>query len=124
MSIFLISSPYMCVIYVQKLNEHQIIFRKRVYQEEDREKWAKVLQYDMMSSEESGDESQGQKDCIVVKTLPWRSSRVNKFMESLDERMKDEKSNQSLRQMKKRIIAVEPSSRPKPGGHFPSWAFN
>ena len=114
----------MCVIYVQKLNEHQIIFRKRVYQEEDREKLAKVLQYDMMSSEESGDESQGQKDCIVVKTLPWRSSRVNKFMESLDERMKDEKSNQSLRQMKKRIIAVEPSSRPKPGGHFPSWAFN
>ena len=60
MSVILISSPYMCVnIYVQKLNERQIIFWKRAYQEEDREKWAKVLQYDMMSSEESGDESQG-----------------------------------------------------------------
>jgi len=45
-------------------------------------------------------------------------------MESLDERMKDEKSNQFLRQMKKRLVAVEPSSRPKPAGHFPSWAFN
>ena len=38
-------------------------------------------------------------------------------MESLDERMKDEKSNQSLRQMKKRLIAIEASSCPKPAGH-------
>ena len=45
-------------------------------------------------------------------------------MESLDEGMKDEKSNQSLRQMKRRLIALEPSSRPKPAGHFPSWAFS
>ena len=102
---------------MQKLKERQIVFRKRAYKEEDREKWAGVLQYEMMSSKESGEESQGQKDCIIVKSLPWQSSRVNKFMESLDERMKDEKSNQSLRQMKKRLIAIEPSSRPKPAGH-------
>lgn len=95
-----------------------------MYQEKDREKWAKVLHYDMMSSEKSGNESEGQEECIIVKALPWRSSRVNKFMESLDERMKDEKSSQSLRQMKKRIIALEPSSRPKPAGNFLSWALN
>ena len=79
----------------------------------------------MMSSEESGEESEGQKkECIVVKTLHWQSLKVNKFMESLDERMKDEWSNQSLRQMKNRLIALEPSSRPRPASHFPSWAFS
>ena len=114
----------MCATYIQKLNDSQIILQKRLYQEKDQEKWAKVLHYDMMSSEESGEESEGQKECIVVKTLPWRSSRVNKFMESLDERMKNEKSNQSLRQIKKRLIALEPSSRPRPAGHFRSWAFS
>ena len=81
MFIFLISSPYMCAINMQKLNERQIVFRKRAYKEEDREKWAGVLQYEMMSSEESGEESQGQKDCIIVKSLPWRSSSLwNRWM--------------------------------------------
>ena len=50
--------------------------------------------------------------------------RVNKFMEALDERMKDKRSNQSLRQIKKRLIALEPLSCPRPAGHFPSWAFS
>lgn len=27
--------------------------------------------YDMMSSEESGNESEGQEECIIVKALPW-----------------------------------------------------
>ena len=33
-------------------------------------KVGKVLHYDMMSSEESGKGSEGQKDYIIVKTLP------------------------------------------------------
>ena len=97
-------------------------FPEEVVSGKGREKWAKVSHYDMMSSEESSEEAEGQKDCIIVKILPWRSSRLNKFMESWDERVKDEKSNQSLRQMKQRLILflnlqVIPS-------HFPSWAFN
>ena len=60
-----------------------------------------------MSSEESGqDDSEDKNKCIVVKSLSWRSPLVDKFLESLDEKVKKDKSSQSLRQMKRRVIAV------------------
>lgn len=105
------------------MNERKSIFQKKSYEENNREKWAKVLCCEMMSSEESGEEAEGQKDCIVVKILPWRSTKVNSFMESLDEALRNEKSKQSIRQTKRRILDPEPSSRPKPVGKFPTWAF-
>ena len=37
------------------------------------------LCYEMMSSEESGEETKGQKDRNVVKVLPWLSTKVNNF---------------------------------------------
>ena len=54
--------------------EIESIFQKKSYDENSQEKWAKVLCYEMMSSEESG-EAEGQKDCIVVKVLLWRSTK-------------------------------------------------
>ena len=77
--------------------------------------------YEMMSSEESGD-SDEEDNKIIVKPLPWRSSRINNFFQSLDQMSKEGKSPQSLRQMKKRILG-SPSTRMRPVGQFPSWAF-
>lgn len=94
------------------------------YQEKDREKWNKVLVYEFMSSEESGEDDLEEKEYIVVKSLPWRSDRVNKFLESLDEKTNKDKSSQSLRQMKKRVNATTCSDRQKPVGHFPKWIFS
>lgn len=74
----------------------------------------------MMSSEESGTESS---DEIYVKALPWRASRVERFMRLLDDKSLETKSAQSKRQMKKRVISKDISVRQKPQGKFPSWAF-
>ena len=76
-----------------------------------------------MLSEESGEETEGQKYCIVVKVLPWRLIKVNNFFETLDVALKNEKSKQSIRQMKRQIVNPEPSSRSRPIGQFPTWAF-
>ena len=77
----------------------------------------------IMSSEENGEETEGQKDCIVVKVLPWQSTKVNNCFETLDEALKNEKSKQSIRQMKRRIVNPEPPCHSRPIGQFPTWAF-
>ena len=45
-----------------------------------------MLQSEMMSSEESGEDSDC--DVIIVRPLPWRSARVNDFFASLDDNTK------------------------------------
>lgn len=74
----------------------------------------------MMSSEESGTESS---EDIYVKPLPWRASRVARFMQSLDDKALKTKSAQSRRQMKKRVLSKDMSARQKSEGKFPPWAF-
>ncbi len=49
------------------------MFASRVY-EDDRRKWSSVLQSDLMSSEDSGEE-----DELYVKPLNWRSKRIENF---------------------------------------------
>ena len=70
-----------------------------------------------MSSEES--EAEG---VIMKRSLPWRSSKVSKFFYSLDKQIESTKSTQSKRQTIERVLVSEISSRPRPGGKFPSWA--
>lgn len=106
------------IIFLQKLQERQSVFSKRSYQENDRAKWKKVLQLEMISSEESSDEK------IIVKPLPWRSDKVNQFFQALDEQLHMEKSDQSKRQKKERIVGTL-STRKTPHANvdIPSWAF-
>lgn len=74
-----------------------------------------------MSSEESDDESE---DIIVVKPLVWRSERVTRFLQQLDEKCKDTKTTQAKRQRKQRVASNDTSVRPKPVvANLPSWAF-
>ena len=84
-----------------------------------KEKWAKVLTLDMMSSEES-DESDD--DAIIVRPLRWRHDRVAAFLHNLDERSHDDKSPQAKRQTKKRKQADTFSLRPLPATRYSSWA--
>ena len=74
-----------------------------------------------MSSEDSSEEN----NCIIVKPLSWRATRVDNFFQSLDDKGKDGKSPQSIRQMKRRIMG-ESSQRPKPvaGTGILSWAMS
>ena len=74
-----------------------------------------------MSSEESGQDDSEDKNeytCIVVKSLSWRSPLVYKFLESLDEKVKKNKSSQLLRQMKRWVVVATSSEVAKFVGHF------
>ncbi len=94
------------------------MFASRVYEEDDRRKWSSVLQSDLMSSEDSGEE-----DELYVKPLNWRSKRIENFFMDLDSEYEGKKSSQAKRQTKTRILAETPSKRPAPS-ELPSWAFS
>ena len=79
-----------------------------------KEKWSKVLQAEVMSSEESEND-------MFVKPLPWRSDLVNKFLAELDNRNTERKTPQALRQRKKRVLSAYVSTRSAPPG-LPKWA--
>lgn len=81
-------------------------------------KWDKVLQIDLISSDESDGE------VISVKDMQWRSGTVTSFFRMLDEGAENKKSEQAKRQTKERVL-VGISSHPKPAsGRLPSWAVN
>ena len=120
-SSYVLSYAVLCVS-LQKLQERQTIFKKRTYKKEDKEKWHKILVPEMISSEESDDDADGNGVAVnVVKKLPWRSDVVREFFYDLDEQYTSGKSSQAKRQTKQRITSIIPSTRPVPEG-FPSWA--
>lgn len=73
----------------------------------------------MMSSEESGTENS---EDIYVKPLPWRASRVARFMQSLDDKALKTKSAVKAPN-EKRVLSKDMSTRQKPEGKFPPWPF-
>ena len=75
-----------------------------------------------MSSEESANKDD--EEILLVKSLEWRSSDVDTMFKKLDSKTLSEKSPQSHRQSKRRVIGRVISSRPEPvAGEFPSWVF-
>ena len=74
-----------------------------------------------MSSEESGEEDG--KPVLLVKTIPWRASKVSKFLKQMDLKVQKKKSKRSVLQTMQRIPGpVSTRSRPV---HFESnhWGF-
>ena len=88
---------------------------------DEKELWKKIVTVDFMSSEESGVE-EGQ-EILVSKPLLWQSEEVKSFKLALDHAALGEKTPLARRQMKRRRTG-SPSSRPRPTGDFPAWAFN
>ena len=75
----------------------------------------------MMSSEESGNDGE---DILYVHPLPFRSGKVDRFCSMLDNKVKETKSPQARRQMKKRVRS-DISAGDLPVGHcFPKWALS
>ena len=111
-----VDEPYFSFI-LQKLQERLAALNKAKLSDKDREKWEKVFIVDMMSSEESGSEEDSD---IVVKPLPWRSSRVSRFFSQMDKYTTAKKSSQAKRQTKARVLGA-PSARPPPTD-LASWA--
>ena len=79
-----------------------------------------VMVKDFMSTEESGEDEQDgeRKPVIIVKPLPWRARRIDRFFKQLDQKACKNRSRQSRQQTLPRVIGSA-STRSKPAG-FPS----
>ena len=111
----------MALFSTQKLEERTAGLKKKNFAtSEDRNKWAKVLTLEVMSSEESGTED-GQ-EVLFVRPLPWRALSVKNVFDEIDRQNLAAKSPQSRRQTKRRVTG-ESSSRPRTTLELPQWAF-
>lgn len=92
---------------------------------EQKIKWREVLIGSFISSEESGEENINgtTQQCLYIKALPWRDSKVTKFMKAMDEKCKKKQSVRAKRQMLPRVPGGI-SSRSKPIELSPDfWGF-
>ena len=79
--------------------------------------WQNVLQFDTISSEESGEE-EGE-EVIYVKHIPWSSKQFNDFVTRLDTQATSQKSAMARRQSKQHVPG-ENSTR-SPIADLPDW---
>ena len=106
-------------IYLQKLQERTSLLDKVDVPSKSKEKWRSIFRAEVMSSEESSEES----DDIFVKPLPWRAEKVTRFFTDIDEKALEKKTSQAQRQRKARKISINSSTRPVPQG-LPKWAID
>ena len=89
---------------------------------EEKEKWRKVIAIDLISSDDS--DTDEEEDVMVTRPLPWRSAHVTNFFHQLDAASLRDKTPQSRRQRKRRVEG-SPSARPHPMIEgIPDWAFS
>jgi len=115
--------PGILIIFQQKLEERMATLSKVKFADpKDKGKWEKVLILELMSSEDSGTDDDD--DILVVRPLPWRSSKVDQMFKELDKETLSGKSPRSRRQMKQRKTG-NPSKRPQCSiDGVPRWAFS
>ena len=80
-----------------------------------------VLTLDFMSTDESEDEH-----CFVSHPIPWRSTEVRDYMQSLDRKRGRRRSTRARKMRNKRRVG-EPSDRPEPpnvASQVPEWALS
>ena len=75
-----------------------------------KEKWVKCVVTECMSSEESDDD----KDVIMVKPLLWRAAKATKTLQNLDLLGIEGETKQAQRQRMERVLSSKALSRPKP----------
>ena len=91
------------LMHSQKLTERKASLEKMAFsKQEDKTLWEKILVVEMMSSEDS--EVDEEEEVLAVHPLPWRASKVDVMLKRLDDDMKETKSLQARRQMKKRCV--------------------
>lgn len=94
---------------------------------EDQKAIAKeILTKEFMSSEHSDIEEMedgATRSVLVIKPLPWRGDKANRYLKRLDSKANSKKSVQSKQQTLQRVIGSN-STRPKPS-LFPDefWGF-
>ena len=75
------------------------------------------MSIDIISSKESGYDDK--EDIIIVRPLPWRSTATEKMIKKLDDIIQKKRSEQSKRQLKKRMFGeFSECTRPE---SLPAW---
>ena len=77
------------------------MLKNKKLSEEQRTKWLKVMRTEVMSSEESDVDGNGD-EVLHIRPLPWRSSEVNRMFAKIDTYIMAGKSPASKRQLKKK----------------------
>ena len=114
---------YANVFLLQKLKRRQTtLFKTNALNQAQKEKWAPCIFAEMMSSEESDGDDNGDEEStvFVVRPLPWRSDKVNSFFSSLDSKFSKNQSKKSAMMTVHRSKGL-PSDRPRPSS-VPDWA--
>lgn len=107
--------------HAQKLDERGASLNEMVFADARyREAWEKVMTPDMIFSEDSGTDDG--EEVLVVRPLPWRSARGSYMFQEVDRQNLKDKSPQSRRQMKRRVLG-ENSDWPQCTSELPQWAF-
>ena len=115
-------------IYIHFINQKRkereaAVLRNKKLTKEQQEKWLQVMRNEMMSSEESDVDEEGE-GITVVHLLVWRSKYCSSMFSKIDKYSYSFKSAFGRRQTKRRKYG-SPSSRPLPPGvrsSIPEWA--
>lgn len=114
---------YFCIL--QKLRHRRsVCLASTSLSQEEKERSMKILMLEFMSSEETGSDSGSGSEMtkiFLTRPLPWRSQAANNVMESLDRKIVRRRSERAKEMCRARKVG-QPSSRPMPGRHTPSWA--
>lgn len=102
------------------------VIKKSDLSEKNKAKWMAVMQAELISSEESissneNDDNDEEEKPLIIKTIPWRAPKVDKLFKVLDDFSQKEKSAQSKKQTKQRIVSGIESTRHIPE-NVPQWA--
>ena len=83
------------------------------------------MRAELMSSEESisNNDDDEEESPLFIKIIPWRAPKVDKFFKILDDFAHKEKSAQSKKQTKQRILPSMKSERCVPE-KVPEWALS
>lgn len=93
--------------------------KKSTVPDKEKDKWAKVLIADVMSSEERDSDNE---EILLIKPLPWRADKVTQFFQQLDEKIEQSKKAQAKRQRKRRVLSNALSTCSKPITALPVWS--
>ena len=89
--------------------------------EEKKKTWREILVPSFMSSEESGEEDG--RPVLLVKHLPWRATKVSRFLKQMDIKGEKKKSKRSILQTMPRLPGLD-STRLLPTTFEPNfWGF-
>ena len=117
------SSCWSCIMHMscvamQKLTARQVALEKSTSTSaKGKQRWRECLVEELISSEDSEEDGS-----FLIRPLPWRSEKVDKFIYSLDQKLNKKRSKKSKMMTFGRKAGPESHRAKPPTGSVPTWA--